>query len=102
MKIDFTQQLKDEDGCIAKQLDASGKETVLTLQWLSSFALLRQAPEGYDVVELYKLGMQIINSTEPLDLTVEQVALIQNRIKKLSLFPVITGQAILLLNQSEI
>lgn len=106
MKIDLSRNLLTLDGTpIVFQMDAEGKPTeYATLQTVTTRALMAPRPDaqsanGQEALQLFSLAMRVHQSAE-LDLTVEELATIKQRIAKgFSTSPLIVGQAWSLLEE---
>ena len=98
MKIDFTQVLKTLDGT---EMKVPG-DKVFTLAMATTEALLasyedEKSLSGEEKASRYTLALAIHASVEPLDLKVEDVALIKKLVAK-GYGPLIVGQAWMLLD----
>ena len=102
MLVDFKPLLKTLEGReMNLGRDPEGKIIPATLGNVAIGAIVApvevngqaQALEGLIAVERYNLANRIYEATEPLDLTVEEVALIKKRIAENYTTPLVVGQA---------
>ena len=94
MKVDFNRVLYGLDG--KPLLTPEGNE--LTLRKVCSDALViglesDRETSGEEKLKRYLLGVDIYSSIYPLDVTVEQIALIKKLIEKGFPSPLVSGQA---------
>lgn len=100
MKIDFSQKLQSFDGRdIALSEDGS---SIATLRWVVTEALMAPAKQGDHIpggsmVERYDLAAKIHNADRPLDVTVEQAAMIKKLIPLRFSMPVVAAPALKLM-----
>ena len=91
MKIDITQTLKDYEGKPIKQKDQEMTWRDVIFTALNNFAQ-DEKPTGDIKSKCYQITQKIFDKKEP-DLTVDQRALIIERVEKIYQSPLICGRA---------
>jgi len=93
MKVDFSQKFKDFDGKAIKALN--GKDADLrgaAVDALNALFMDEQGLSGEDKVKRYTLAKKVCANDDPVDVTVEEVALIKKLVGK-AFAPLIVAQA---------
>lgn len=102
MKIDVNQTLKTMNGQVMKDDDGTGQIVDATLRMAMVNAILSpiEKESGMDKVKKFNLAKKIHDAESEVDLTVEEVSLIKERIGEV--FPaIIVGQVFDLLEGKE-
>ena len=98
MKIDFSQELKTIEGDVLKRnklVDGAVVQVAATLKWAAVEALLgaptTEKTTGEEKARRYHLAVKIQDSSEPFDLSVDDVAYIKG-LCDTNFAPLIVGQ----------
>ncbi|RIY03269.1 hypothetical protein D3218_00390 [Aureimonas flava] len=109
MKQDFLRPLVQFNGePMSFRKDEAGVPVAATLADLAVEALLSQRMDGgmpqtmsgNDHLTAYKLAERIHDADAPIDVTVEEVALVKRRISEHFVQPLVVGQALIMLEDS--